>query len=34
MMECRVVDAKYYATSLTNADRLWELSERLVGQKF
>ncbi|ETN41161.1 uncharacterized protein HMPREF1541_03096 [Cyphellophora europaea CBS 101466] len=32
--DCAVVPAREYATSLQNAQRLWTLSEQLVGQRF
>lgn len=34
MEDCAVKTARDYATSLENAERLWRLSEKLVGQDF
>ena len=34
LVENHVAEAKEYATSEVNAEGLWKLSEKLVGQKF
>ena len=32
--DCAIKEARDYATSHENAEKLWKLSEELVGQKF
>lgn len=34
LTDCQIVKAAAFATDPNNADRLWHLSEDLVGQKF
>lgn len=34
MMECQVVTARPYAVDQESADRLWKLTEALVGGNF
>lgn len=32
--ECQVVPVKSYANDAANVERLWQLSQKLVGQQF
>jgi hypothetical protein len=34
LSDCRITEAAAFATDATMADRLWHLSEDLVGQRF
>jgi len=34
MSDCQIAEAPAYAASLKNAQRLWEVSENWVGEKF
>lgn len=34
MDDCKVAEAKEFATSEENAEKLWALSEKIVGEKF